>query len=326
MIHDKTILLIGGAGFIGTKIAERLVAANRIIIYDNFVRDSIGQTALPRHARVRILRGDALDFDRVREAAQGANLVFHLAAIAGIDTVSKSPTQTMRTNIIGTANALEASQQAGTCQRFVFFSTSEVFGTVAYKLHETEATSTGAVGEARWTYAVGKLAGEHLANAYHKEFGLPVVCVRPFNVYGPGQVGEGALHHFVVRALLGDDLEIHGDGDQIRSWCYIDDFVDGVLLCAENRAAVGQVFNIGNPRGTTTILALAQTVIRICASTSRIRFVPRRFADVELRVPSIEKSQHLLGFEPHVDLEEGIARTAAWYRRILGDARAGSGR
>lgn len=319
MIQDKRILLIGGAGFIGTKIAERLAAANRLTIYDNFSRDSIGQTSLMQHERVRIIRGDVLEFDRVREAAQGAELVFYLAGIAGIDTVIKSPTQTMRTNIIGAANALEASHQGGTCRRFVFFSTSEVFGTVAYKLNEADATSTGSVGEARWTYAVSKLAGEHLANAYHKEFGLRVVCVRPFNVYGPGQVGEGALHQFVVRALVDEDLEVHGDGDQIRSWCYIDDLVDGVLLCAENPAAVGEVFNVGSG-DEITINELARRVKTLTGSASPITHSPyeqvfgRGFEDLERRVPNIAKIRQLIGFAPEFSLDDSLRKIIDAFR------------
>ena len=121
----------------------------------------------------------------------------------------------------------------------------------------------GAVGEARWTYAVSKLATEHLALSYQKQYGLPTVSIRPFNIYGPRQVGEGAVHHFIARALRNDVITIHGDGSQIRSWCYIDDIVDGVLTAMESEAAVGHAFNIGNPRSTLTIYRLALSLIHI---------------------------------------------------------------
>jgi dTDP-glucose 4,6-dehydratase len=183
---------------------------------------------------------------------------------------------------------------------------------------ESDTVTTGAVGEARWTYAVSKLAGEHLTYAYYKEFGLPAVIVRPFNVYGPGQVGEGAIHVFVKRALRGEDLQVHGDGDQIRSWTYIDDMVDGILLVLECPEAVGPSFNIGNPRGTVTINGLADLVLAVTGSRSKIVHVPRNAADVELRVPSIDKARELLGFHPQVDLREGIERTVKWYESLAG--------
>lgn len=131
----------------------------------------------------------------------GANIVVHAAAIAGIDTVIKSPTNTMRVNMIGTANVLEAARVNNVSDRVIDFSTSEVFGSHAFKSTEDTETVAGSAGEARWTYAVSKLAGEHLAMAYYKEFNLPVCSVRPFNVYGPGQTGEGAIQIFIKRAL-----------------------------------------------------------------------------------------------------------------------------
>ena len=171
--------------------------------------------------------------------------------------------------------------------------------------------------EARWTYAISKLAGEHLSHSYHKEFDLPVVSIRPFNIYGAGQVGEGAIHIFVRRALKNEDIEVHDEGDQIRSWCFIDDIVDAILLCLEKKESIGHVFNIGNPRGTITIFSLAQKVVEICKSKSRIVFLPKPYVDVELRIPSIEKAKKILGFEPKIELDEGIRRTSDWYKQIL---------
>jgi dTDP-glucose 4,6-dehydratase len=214
--------------------------------------------------------------------------------------------------------ALRELELLGKIERFVNFSTSEVFGIHAFRVDEKAPTNLQPVGEARWTYSVSKLAGEHLTYSYHKQYGLRAVTVRPFNVYGPGQVGEGAIHHFVVRAIRNEPLIIHGDGDQIRSWCYIDDMVDGILLCLEKEEAIGEVFNIGNPRGTITILGLAEKVIQLAGSSSQIVHVPKKYVDVELRIPSIEKARTLLGFEPKVDLNEGIKRTIEWYKRKVG--------
>jgi nucleoside-diphosphate-sugar epimerase len=315
VIEGQRILLTGGGGFIGTALCRRLLDANDVVVYDNGHRDAIGRSGLPGHPRLRVIRGDVLEAPGVREAMRGCRYVVHLASIAGVDTVLKMPVTTMTVNLLGTHNVLEATIAEGGVQRFIDFSTSEVFGSYAYNVHEGDVTSLGAVGEARWTYAVSKLATEHLAHNYGVQYGLPALSIRPFNIYGPGQVGEGAIHTFIARCLRGDTLEIHNEGSQIRAWCYIDDIVNAVLLCLEKPEAVGQAFNVGNPRSVCTIYDLAQRIVRLTGSSSRIEFVPWPYADVELRVPNIDKARQKLGYEPKIDLEEGLLRTIDWYRR-----------
>ncbi|MDP8246852.1 MAG: NAD-dependent epimerase/dehydratase family protein [Candidatus Tritonobacter lacicola] len=315
VIKGKTLFITGGAGFIGTALARRLVDDNRIIVYDSLRRDSMRDTNLREHPNLTFIKGDVLDCDNLAGAMAGADIVVHMAAIAGIDTVTKNTVDTMKVNLIGTFNILEAARELK-LSRFVDFSTSEVFGAYCYKEEEDGIARMGTVGEVRWTYAVSKLAGEHLLFAYLRQYGLPGIAIRPFNVYGPGQVGEGAIHHFVKRAIADEEIIIHGDGDQIRSWCYIDDLLEGLLLCLTKEEAIGNVFNIGNPRGTVTIHGLARTVVRVLKSGSPIRYVPKSYADVELRIPTIEKAREILGFMPRVDLEEGILKTAEWYRNL----------
>jgi nucleoside-diphosphate-sugar epimerase len=166
----------------------------------------------------------------------------------------------------------------------------------------------------RWTYAVSKLAGEHMAHAYHEELGLPTVSVRPFNVFGPGQIGGGAIRAFIEAALGGSDLTIHGDGSQIRAWCYVDDMVDAVMRCLERPEAVGQSFNVGNARSAVTIFDLAQRIKRLTGCPGELVFQPIHYVDVELRIPNVEKARALLGWEAQVELDDGLARTIAWYR------------
>ncbi len=315
MLQGKRILITGGAGFIGTTLATRLVDANEVVAVDNLHRDVRAGTDLAAHPNFHFHEADVLDADRVRELAAGATHIVHCAAIAGVDTVRESPVRTMRVNMIGTYNVLEAAlATSDSLERLVEFSTSEVFGTHAIHAREGHVTTIGSVGEARWTYAVSKLAGEHMAHAYHDELGLPTVTVRPFNVYGPGQVGGGAIRAFIEGALAGRDLTIHGDGSQIRAWCYVDDMVEAVLLCLEHPAAVGQSFNVGNARSTVTIYDLAQRIKRLSEAPGAIVFQPLHYADVEIRIPNIEKARELLGFEAQVELDDGLARTIAWYR------------
>jgi nucleoside-diphosphate-sugar epimerase len=318
MIEGRRLCLTGGAGFIGSHLTERLLPKNRIVVYDNFHRDALSAAGLSGHPNLEVVKGDVLDPEGMKKAIAGCDAVIHLASIAGVDTVLKHPALTMKVSLLGTYNALESSLAAGGVQRFIDFSTSEVFGRYAYHVTEFDATTLGAVGEARWTYAVAKLATEHLAMTYHKQHGLPTCSIRPFNIYGPRQVGEGAVHHFIVRALRGDPLTIHNDGSQIRAWCYVDDIVDAILLCLEKDEAVGHAFNIGNPRSTVTIYNLAREIVRLSSSGSRLEMVKWPHADVEIRVPSVEKARELLGYKARVDLEEGLLRTIHWYRRREG--------
>src|SRR5438309_3597000 len=311
-IEGRTIFITGGAGFIGSTLIGRLVEKNHIVVYDNLSRNSLQDKEFHDHPNLRLIKGDILDFESLCRGMEGADIVVHCAAIAGIDTVIKSPTTTMRVNMVGSANVLEAASRLQDCKRVVCFSTSEVFGSSAFRSNETDHTVVGPVGEARWTYAGSKLAEEHLALAYFEEKWLPTTVLRPFNVYGPGQVGEGALRTFVLRAIRNQPIDIHGDGTQIRAWCYVDDMVDGVLLAMIHPKAVGESFNIGNQRAVETIYGLANTVIRVVGSKSPINFTRKDYVDIELRVPSVVKSRALLGFEAKIDLEEGIRRTAEY--------------
>ncbi|BEP92797.1 SDR family oxidoreductase [Acidovorax sp. A79] len=312
MISNKTIFITGGAGFIASTLIARLVDHNHIVVFDNYTRDTLKGTAYANHPNVRQIRGDVLDFDHLKKSMTGAQLVVHAAAIAGIDSTVRNPVTTMRVNMIGTANALEAAHQIGGVERFLEFSTSEVFGSHAFRVQETASTVTGAVGEARWTYAVSKLAGEHLAHAYFKQYDLPTVTVRPFNVYGPGQTGEGALSIFIRKALKNEDLLIFGDGTQIRAWCFVDDMVEGVIQCLQHPKAIGESFNIGNARAVVTIYGLAEAVLRVTGSRSRVQFRPALSADIELRIPNVEKARELIGFSAAIELEDGLRQTAKW--------------
>ena len=313
MVEGKKILITGGAGFIGSSLALALADHNDVVLLDNLHRDAYTGSPLADHPRVRLLEGDIMDEAVVAEAVKGAEHIVHMASIAGVDTVIQRPVLTMKVAMIGTLNVLDAAYREGKVQCFIDFSTSEVFGRYAYNVTEGDLAQLGIVGEARWTYAVSKLATEHLAHNYYKEYGFPAVSVRPFNIYGPRQVGEGAIHQFIVRALKGDELLVHNDGSQIRSWCYIDDIIRGVLLVMSKKEALGHAFNIGNPRATVTIYNLASLIARLSGSSSTIRMVEWNYPDVELRIPNINKARTLLGFEPEVDLDDGLERTIAWY-------------
>ena len=308
----KKIFITGGAGFIANTLIKEMVNNNKIIVYDNFERDTLSGSGFIDHPNMSVVNGDVLDYEKLYKSMKGCDIVIHAAAIAGIDNVINHPVKTMRVNMLGTANVLEAAKNNKILDRVIDFSTSEVFGSMAFKSTENDQTVAGSAGEARWTYAVSKLAGEHLASAYYKEYNLPVVTIRPFNVYGPGQSSNGALQIFIEKALKNEDIHIDGDGTQIRAWCFVDDFVDGLMRCVNNPKAIGESFNIGNPRAVVTILGLAQTICRVLGSTSKIVFDEPLSADIAIRIPSVEKAKEVLGFSSKIDLEEGILKTAKY--------------
>ncbi len=314
MIQNKKLFITGGAGFIANTLIHRLIETNHITVYDNFTRDTLTSSGLRNHPRLTVIEGDVLDAAKLDQSLRGFDLVVHAAAIAGIDSVIRDPVKTWEVNLIGTANVLRAAQRNGITDRLLDFSTSEIFGSMAYNSTEEDIAMSGSAGEARWVYAVSKLAGEHLVKAYYQKHKLPTVTVRPFNVYGPGQTGEGAMQIFIKRALKGEDIYIYGDGNQIRAWCYVDDFVECLMRCLSSPKAIGQSYNIGNARAVITVLGLAQTVCRVLNSRSKIIFKDALSADIGLRIPSVRKIEEDLGFKAQIDLEEGIARTAEFFR------------
>ena len=317
MLTDKTILITGGVGFIGSHLAQQLAQNNTVIVYDNYTRDAMQY--IEAHKNITIVKGDVLDSEAVKETMQKykPTHVLHLAAIAGVQTVVSQPAKVLKVNLIGTHNVLNAVNELQLpIERFVDFSTSEVYGPSVFEADEEGMTTLGPISQPRWYYAASKLSSEYLTHAYHREFNLPTVTIRPFNVYGPLQIGEGAVHNFVQKALAGDDLIVHNEGGQIRSWCFVDDFVDGVIRALEKPEAIGHSFNIGNPQATVTNLHLAKEVIKASSSKSTIQFKAIDYPEINLRVPSIDKAKKLLGYEPQVDVEEGVAKTVAWMQSI----------
>jgi nucleoside-diphosphate-sugar epimerase len=314
-LAGKKVFVTGGAGFIGSHLAERIIEKNKVVIFDNLHRDALKHTLLTEHKNLCFVRGDVLDKGALQKSAEGADIVIHMASIAGVGTVVSKPTTTLNVNFFGTHNLLEVCRKKD-ISRFITFSTSEVYGPRIYKAEESGMTTLGPIGKPRWVYAMSKLASEFLAESYHRQYGIRFTSVRPFNVYGPRQIGEGAIHNFIVKAIKNEPLTIYKPGSQIRSWCYITDMIDALEAILTTKKAEGEVFNIGNPQATSTILQTAETVIRLANSKSKIRFEELKYPEVDVRIPGIEKAAKLLGFEPKVSLEEGIKRTIGWYKKV----------
>jgi nucleoside-diphosphate-sugar epimerase len=317
-IRDKRILITGGAGFIGSTLAERLADDNQVLLLDRFFHgQAVAFTSLSKHPNVSMIEADILDSAKIEQVASEVNIVIHAAAIVGVGRVCSYPRETLETNFTGTSNILRAVDKSPHLERFVYFSTSEVFGVNSFRVHEDTPTAIGPAAEARWSYAIAKLAGEHLVKAYHRQGGLPVVTVRPFNVFGPRRLGSHAILQFVLSSLMGEPIEVHGDGSQIRSWCFIEDFCDAIIEMLGRPEAVGEDFNIGNPQNTLTILQLAQQVMEVTGRSVPIKLIDSPFPDIEIRVPSLEKARQVLDYRPKYELRKGLELTAEWYRKNL---------
>ncbi len=316
------VFITGGAGFIGTHIAERLLHAAEVVLFDNFRRDSLSLApALLSAPNVRLLTGDVLDSDSIRAAITGSQVVLHLAAVAGVSSYYAEPLKTLHVNILGTVNVLQEAVRAGV-EMMVDFSTSEVFGPDALWVDEEAPHGIGPVSDLRWTYAVSKIAGEHLTLRTTRRHSIKGVVLRPFNVYGPRQTGEGAVSNFCRAVSKNEPMIVYGDGSPIRAWCYVSDMVDAVMAVLE-RQPDGEVFNIGNPAEVTTTLGLARSIQRLVPA-AQIQFKDVARSEVRSRVPVIDKARRLLGFVPKVDLDSGLSETLKWTRANLASMGVGA--
>lgn len=312
---EQSIFLTGGRGFIGANLVRRFLACgHRVTVFDNGHRDSLRYAGLEGARGLNIMTGDVLDRAALAWALGTPTYVLHLAAIAGVSSYFKIPLRTMEVNYGGTQNVLSCLTGLPGLRLFVGFSTSEIYGPEARAVCEDGRTAQGNIADRRWVYAISKLAAEKLAYAYFWEHGLPICYLRPFNVYGPGQVGEGAISLFVYRALRGLPLRVTGDGLQVRTFCYIDDFCDAVEACLQRAESVrGMSFNIGNPAEPVTMCDLAERIIKLAGSSSRIEFVPHAGEEVWYRSPSIEKASMELGYRPRWSLDDGLRATIDWF-------------
>jgi UDP-glucose 4-epimerase len=317
-MEGKRILITGGAGFIGTHVAQRLFADNEVTLLDVDLENALPYSCLAQDDKVRKVQGDVRDWELVEKEVADSDLVLHFASVIGVRKVIDHARETIDTIAIGTRNVLEAARKNCQLERLVYISTSEVYGNIL-NATEGEAASVGTNNDPRLSYAAAKLLGEHMVWAYHRDFGLPTVIIRPFNIYGPMRKASHAIAIFVVKALANQDITLYGDGSQLRSWCYIDDFCDGVIACLDRAKAEGEDFNLGNPKTAATIYDLAQRTIRLIGSQSKIRLLPADFSEIGVRALNSMKAEKILGYRPQFDMDQGLVPTIEWYRENLDD-------
>ncbi|GMV21383.1 MAG: UDP-glucose 4-epimerase [Acidimicrobiia bacterium] len=313
------VLLTGGAGFVGSHLAEALIAANHDVeILDDLSTGSLDNVAhLNGHPRFHCQIGTVMDPAVVGPMVERADFIFHLAAAVGVKLIVEAPVRTIETNVHGTEVVLKQAVKKRT--PVVVFSTSEVYGkSTAVPFTESTDLVMGPTHKHRWAYACSKALDEFLALAYWKEFAHPVIVVRLFNTVGPRQTGRYGMviPNFVRQALAGEPITVFGDGTQTRSFTYVGDVVRGLIALMQTPAAFGEVFNIGNDE-EVSILELAQRVRALTGSSSEIVLIPydqayeAGFEDMPRRVPALAKIAAAVGYRPTVGLDEILSRVIA---------------
>jgi len=316
------VLITGGAGFIGSHLAEALLErGEEVTVIDNLSTGSIDNVShLDGQKRFRLVIGSILDESVLDELVGQCEVVYHLAASVGVKYVIENPLKSIQINIKGTENVL-ASANRQKC-KVVLASTSEIYGkNTNGPLNENADRILGATNISRWSYSATKAVDEFLALAYHREKQLPVVIARIFNTCGPRQTGQYGMviPRFIKQALLGHNVTVYGDGSQTRCFCYVKDTVEGLIALASEPKAVGDVFNLGGDR-EISILELAKLIISLTASSSQIEFVPyeqayeKGFEDIRRGMPDLRKIREVVGFEPKVQLEDALARTIEYFK------------
>ena len=311
-------LITGGAGFIGSHLAESLISrGDQVVVFDNLSTGSTNNL-ISISQKIKFEQGNILDKALANRLVAESDYVVHLAAALGVFNIVNKPLESLKTNLQGSEVVLEA------CDKYrkpvLIASTSEIYGkNDKVPLNEEDDRIIGHPLKSRWSYSEAKAVDESLAYFYYLESKLPIRIVRFFNTVGPRQVGHYGMvvPRFVTAALKSEPLSVYGSGDQIRCFCHVVDAVKALLLVMDSDKAVGQVFNIGN-NSQISIMELAKKVIEITASKSTIEKIayekayPEGFEDMQRRVPDISKIKQVLGWAPEINLEQIIKDIATY--------------
>jgi UDP-glucose 4-epimerase len=315
-------LVTGGAGFIGSHLIEALLAAgDEVDVIDDLSTGSYQNIQhLKEHPKLRITIASILDPAVLGPLVQQSDVVFHLAAMVGVNRIIDSPVGTIETNILGSHSVLSLAARFN--KKCLITSTSEVYGkSTNIPFRENDDSVYGPTTKSRWSYACSKAIDEFLALAYLQEKGLPVIIARLFNTVGPRQTGRYGmvLPRFARQALDGQQITVYGTGEQTRSFLEVSDAVRAIVALAAEPKAIGEVFNVGNTQ-EVSIKDLAQLVLNAAGAKSGIVFVPYDkayqpgFEDMERRVPSIDKIKAAVGFTPQVQLQKIVSNVVDWMR------------
>ena len=318
-------LITGGAGFIGSHLAERLLqTGHEVVALDDLSTGSLSNIeGILENPHFRLVYDDVRSSETVHLLIEPCDVVFHLAAAVGVQLIVDQPVHTIETNIHGTEVVLAVANKFR--KKIILASSSEVYGkSEKVPFREDDDTVLGSTRFSRWSYACSKAIDEFLGLAYHQQFGLPVVVVRFFNTVGPRQTGTYGMvvPRFVERAIKNEPLLIYGTGKQSRCFAYVGDVIDGVISLMDVPEAAGRVYNIGSTE-EISIEALADKIIEMTGSQSEKRFISyeeaygRSFDDMMRRVPSLDRVRETVGFKPKTTLKETLNHIIREKRREL---------
>ncbi len=308
------ILITGGAGFIGSHLAERLIGdGEEVIVVDNLSTGSLENIeGLRDNSRFEFIEGDICNVELMESAAARSEVIYHLAAAVGVKLIADNPVHTIETNIGGTEVVLDAANKYG--KRILIASSSEVYGkNESVPFGEEDDIVLGSTSMSRWSYACSKAIDEFLGLAFYQQYGLGVVIARFFNTIGPRQTGQYGMvvPRFVERALKNEALTVYGTGEQRRCFCYVGDVVEAVVSLMNCQEASGKVYNIGSCE-EISIEGLADKIVEMTGSGSRKEFLSyeqaygRAIEDMMRRVPSLERIGETIGWEPATSLDEAL--------------------
>ena len=308
----KKILVTGGAGFIGNHLCRRLISeGNYVVCLDNFF------TGLRKH--IEDLLGnknfELVEHDIVDEIDIECAQIYNLACPASPPHYQFDSVKTMKTSVLGILNMLELARKYNAT--ILQASTSEVYGNpLVHPQNETYWGNVNPIG-IRSCYDEGKRAAETLMMDYHRQYGVDVRIIRIFNTYGPNMdLNDGrVVSNFIVQALKGEDITIYGDGSQTRSFCYVDDLVEGMMRMMNNKNGFIGPVNLGNP-SERTVLDLAQKVVELTGTSSKLKFMPLPSDDPVKRKPDISVAKKELGWKPTVDIMDGLKKTIEYFKTV----------
>ena len=307
------VLVTGGAGFIGSNLCERLLnAGHEVICMDNFYTGSKNNIEeFKNNSAFEVIRGDISEPFNIE-----ADFIINLACPASVPHYQKNPLKTMKDNVYGIFNVMENARRLKI--PVLHTSTSEVYGSP--NIHPQPENYNGNVNPVsiRSCYDEGKRAAETVMFDYHRQYGTDIKVIRVFNTYGPKMLENDGrvVSNFIVQALKGEDLTVYGDGKQTRSFCYVSDLIDGIILFMEDKSGFTGPVNMGN-NYEFTIADFAKLVLSITGSKSKIKFVELPKDDPIQRNPDLTLAKKTLGYNPKVSIEEGLKKTVEYFKKVV---------
>ncbi len=316
MLKDRSILVTGGTGFIGSHLCERLIKEGaNIRILDNSFRSS-KRNIESIIDKIELIEGDVRNFDAIKKATKDVDIIIHLAAIQGTANFYDYPDLVLDVGVTGTLNIVKAMAE-NKIKYLMFASSSEAYSTPQFfPTPESHPLIIPDPTNPRWSYSSTKIIGEMLTIHFAKKKGFDYTVIRPHNFYGPKMGWKHIVPEFIKRIVLNEEFTIQGDGKQTRSFCYIDDAVEQMVLCLTKEEGKNQIFNLGNQK-ESTVNEIVKHLEEICGRKLNPKRLELPAGGTTRRNPDMSKFKRILGFEAKIDIREGLKKTYDWYKKEI---------